>query len=284
MSKKIQLLDQSHLPFIGQGTWFMGENPSAKQKEVSALQYGIDQGMSLIDTAEMYGSGGAELVVGEAIKGQDRSKLYIVSKVYPHNAGKNNIFRACEQTLQRLETDYLDLYLLHWRGSVPLSETVACMEELVRQGKIKRWGVSNFDTEDMKELWQVPDGNKCVVNQVLYHLGSRGIEYDLLPWMEKHQVATMAYCPLAQAGTLRRGLFNNTAVKAVAKKHGISVAQVLLGFVLNKPNIIAIPKAASIEHVAENAAMGNIKLDNDDIKLLDEHYPGPTHKMPLDIV
>lgn len=284
MDKKIQLLDNSFIPTIGQGTWFMGEKVSEKEKEISALQYGISKGMNLIDTAEMYGSGGAEQVVGEAIKNKDRSKLYIVSKVYPHNAGEKNIFSACEQTLKRLETDYLDLYLLHWRGSVPLSETVACMEKLVQQGKIKRWGVSNFDTEDMKELWQVEDGNKCVVNQVLYHLGSRGIEYDLLPWMEKHQVATMAYCPLAQAGTLRKGLFNNEAVKTVAKKHGISVAQVLLGFVLNKKNMIAIPKAASIKHVAENAAMNSISLDSEDIKLLNKHYPIPAYKMPLDIV
>jgi len=269
---------------MGQGTWFMGEKVSEKQKEVAALQWGIKEGMNLIDTAEMYGSGGAELVVGEAIKSQDRSKLYIVSKVYPQNAGEKNIFNACEQTLQRLGTDYLDLYLLHWRGSIPLSETVACMEELIKQGKIKGWGVSNFDTADMKELWQVQDGNKCLVNQVLYHLGSRGIEYDLLPWLEKHQVATMAYCPLAQAGTLRKGLFNNKAVKAVAKKHGISPAQVLLGFVLNKENMIAIPKAVTIDHVKENAAMVSVQLDSDDIKLLNKHYPAPMKKTFLDIV
>ena len=269
---------------MGQGTWFMGEKVSEKQKEVAALQWGIKEGMNLIDTAEMYGSGGAELVVGEAIKSQDRSKLYIVSKVYPQNAGEKNIFNACEQTLQRLGTDYLDLYLLHWRGSIPLSETVACMEELMKQGKIKGWGVSNFDTADMKELWQVQDGNKCLVNQVLYHLGSRGIEYDLLPWLEKHQVATMAYCPLAQAGTLRKGLFNNKAVKAVAKKHGISPAQVLLGFVLNKESMIAIPKAVTIDHVKENAAMVSVQLDSDDIKLLNKHYPAPMKKTFLDIV
>lgn len=284
MKNEIKLLDGSTIPVLGQGTWHMGENISSKDEEVAALEHGISKNMTLIDTAEMYGSGGAELVVGEAIKGKNRSELYIVSKVYPHNAGKDNIFHACSESLDRLGTDYLDLYLLHWRGRVPLEETVGCMEELVKQGKIKRWGVSNFDVDDMKELWKVKDGNKCVVNQVLYHLGSRGIEYDLLPWMEENNVATMAYCPLAQAGRLRTGLLNSNAVKLVAKKHNISPAQVLLAFILNRENMIIIPKASSINHIDENAQVCDIKLDSEDMALLNKQNPAPSYKVPLDIV
>lgn len=284
MKDTIKLRDHSLIPSAGQGTWGMGEQAAAKDQEVAALQYGIDKGMTLIDTAEMYGAGGAELVVGEAIQQYDRSSLYIVSKVYPHNAGRDKIFEACHNSLTRLKTDYMDLYLLHWPGRIPLEETAACMEELVAQGKIKRWGISNFDTADMKALWQVKDGNKCVVNQVLYHLGSRGIEYDLLPWMEEHNVATMAYCPLAQAGHLRKDLLTNEGVTAVANKYQISPAQVLLAFVLSKDNMIAIPKAVNKAHIDENAAALKIKLDNDDIKLLSKHYPVPAYKTPLDIV
>lgn len=280
----MNLLDKSTMPILGQGTWGMGENPDSKEKEVKALRHGIKNGLSLIDTAEMYGNGGAELVVGKAIKDFNREDLYIVSKVYPHNAGKDNIFTACENSLKRLGTDYLDMYLLHWRGSIPLEETVECMEKLVKLGKIKGWGVSNFDTDDMKELWQIKDGQNCLLNQVLYHLGSRGIEFNLLPWMKENKVATMAYCPIAQGGRLKRGLLDNPAVNEVAKKHGISQTQVLLAFVLNQENLIAIPKASSINHIDKNIATLNVKLDNEDIALLNEHYPAPNHKTFLDIV
>lgn len=284
MKNKVKLLDDSFIPVLGQGTWHMGEDNSKKDHEVSALQYGISKGLNLIDTAEMYGSGGAELVVGEAMRGMDRSDLYIVSKVYPHNAGRDKIFDACMKSLKRLDTDYLDLYLLHWPGSVPLEETVACMEELVDQGKIKRWGVSNFDLDDMEELWSVKDGNKCLVNQVLYHLGSRGIEYDLLPWMEENNLATMAYCPLAQAGKLRKGLLTSSTVGSVAKKHNITPAQVLLAFILARENMIIIPKASSKNHIDENSEVLDIKLDKEDMNLLNKEYPSPKSKIPLDIV
>ncbi len=284
MKKHVKLLDGSSIPVLGQGTWHMGEDKSKKDQEVSALQYGISKGMTLVDTAEMYGSGGAELVVGEAIRGMDRSDLYIVSKVYPHNAGRDKIFNSCMKSLKRLGTDYLDLYLLHWPGSVPLEETVACMEELVDQGKIKRWGVSNFDLDDMEDLWSVKDGDKCLVNQVLYHLGSRGIEYDLLPWMEKKGIATMAYCPLAQAGKLREGLLQNSAVGSVAKKHNITPAQVLLAFILARENMIIIPKASSENHIDENSKVLHIELDKEDMDLLIKEYPTPKFKLPLDIV
>ena len=284
MNKNIKLSDGSTIPVLGQGTWHMGEKIISEDKEVSALKYGINKDMTLIDTAEMYGSGGAELLVGKAIKGKNRNKLYIVSKVYPHNAGRDNIFQSCEKSLKRLGTDYLDLYLLHWPGRISLEETVECMEDLVKQGKIRRWGVSNFDTGDLEELWKVKNGDKCVVNQVLYHLGSRGIEYDLLPWMEEKDVAAMAYCPLAQGGELRNGLLNSSSVKLVAEKHNISPAQVLLAFIVNRKNMVAIPKSSSKDHIDENSQIYNIKLDNEDIRLLDEENPAPNYKIPLDIV
>lgn len=195
MDRFVRLKDGALMPKLGQGTWFLGEDKSKEQDEIKSIKIGIENNMTLIDTAEMYGEGLAEELVGKAIKGYDREKLFLVSKVYPHNAGRRNIFRSCENTLKRMGVEYLDLYLLHWRGAVPLSETVECMEELVKKGKIKRWGVSNFDIDDMKELMTVKDGDKCVVNQVLYHLGSRGIEYSLYPWMKEHNIPVMAYLP-----------------------------------------------------------------------------------------
>lgn len=201
--------------------------------------------MTLLDTAEMYGEGKAETMAGEVIRKYDRSRLFLVSKVYPHNAGKDRIFQSCENSLKRLGTDYLDLYLLHWRGSIPLKETVACMEELAARGKIRRWGVSNFRTHDMEELWSVPAGSHCAVNQVLYHLASRGIEFDLLPWMRSHGVPIMAYCPLAQGGDLRRGLFENDTVKKIAEKHRATVPQVLLSFVIHDGDNHCNPQSGS---------------------------------------
>lgn len=231
------------IPRLGQGTWRIGESPATRQTELEALRTGIRCGMTLLDTAEMYGSGRCESLIGEAIRGFPRDTLYIVSKVYPYNAGGRWLAESCDASLARLGIDTLDLYLLHWRGAVPLAETVEGMEALVKAGKIRRWGVSNFDTEDMKSLFQVPNGSRCAVNQVLYHLGSRGIEYDLLPWLAAHNVTPMAYCPLAQAGTLRRGLVDHPAVRAIAEKHGITPMQVLLGFTLLRPEMVSIPPA-----------------------------------------
>ena len=192
------------MPRLGMGTWMLGEHLSIYQQEKKALQAGIDAGFTLIDTAEMYGNGLSEKLIGNTIQGYSREKLFLVSKVYPHNAGRPQIYDSIDQTLHNLKTDYLDMYLLHWRGSIPLEETVDAMEELVKKGKIRSWGVSNLDTSDMKELFSVPNGDHCQVDQVLYHLGSRGIEYDLMPWLEEHQTPIMAYCPLAQAGSLQR--------------------------------------------------------------------------------
>ena len=271
------------LPRMGQGTWKMGEDPARRAEEIAALREGIALEMTMIDTAEMYGEGLSESLVGEAIRPLDRQSVYLVSKVYPHNAGKSRIFRSAENSLKRMGVSYIDLYLLHWRGGVMLSETVTCMEELKKSGLIKSWGVSNFDTSDMKELFSIPGGENCAVNQVLYHLGSRGIEFELLPWLKAHNVPVMAYCPLAQESLLKPELFKSRAVNAVAKKHGVTPAQVLLGFILRDEVLIPIPKAGSIQHVRENAAMLHIPLDDDDIRLLNEVFPAPQYKTPLDV-
>ena len=280
----IKLNDGSKMPRLGMGTWYLGESKAARKQEIEALRAGIQVGCRLIDTAEMYGSGKSEQLIGEAIQGIDRSSLFIVSKVYPHNAGRAHIFDALARTLKNLKTDYLDLYLLHWRGQVPVKETVECMEQLVREGKIRRWGVSNFDTDDMEELFSVKNGNHCAVNQVLFHLGSRGVEYDLMPWLAEHHVPLMAYCPLAQGGDLRRGLLQNQAVQLIAKQRNITAMQVLLAFVLHHENVIAIPRSGKAEHVLENCQAADIELTDEEYRLLDWAFPAPDHKVWLDIV
>ena len=271
------------LAAIGQGTWYMGENPAQRRQEVAALQRGIDLGLTLIDTAEMYAEGGAEKVVGEAIRGR-RDEVYLVSKVYPWNAGGQKAQAACEASLKRLGTDYLDLYLLHWRGNIPFEDTIAAMESLMAQGKIGRWGVSNLDADDMQTLWTLQGGKECATNQVLYHLGSRGIEYDLLPWCAERHMPVMAYCPLAQAGRLRDDLMNDPVVNAIARDKGVTAAQVLLAWVIRRPGVLAIPKASTIKHVEENAAALDVKLTVQDIEQLDAAFPPPGRKMPLDVV
>ncbi|SFL42923.1 Aldo/keto reductase [Paenibacillus sp. 1_12] len=279
----VTLGDGTIIPRIGQGTWFIGDNPSNKSTEIRALQCGVEQGMNLIDTAEMYGDGKSELLVGEAIKGM-RDRVFVVSKVYPHHAGLNLIVQSCDNSLRRLQTDRLDLYLLHWRGSVPFSETIEGMEKLVEAGKILRWGVSNLDTADMKELTRLTKGTHCVTNQVLYHLGSRGIEYDLLPWQEEHAMPIMAYCPLAQAGSLRNGLIGHPTVKEIAERHQVNPFQLLLAWCIRSGNVIAIPKASSEVHVTQNAKAASIQLTEEDLRKLDTAFPKPTRKVPLDIV
>lgn len=281
--RTISFGEHSTVPVIGQGTWYMGENPALRAQEAAALRAGIDLGLTVIDTAEMYADGGAEEVVGEAIRGQ-RDRVTLVSKVYPWNAGGRKIASACEASLRRLNTDYLDLYLLHWRGDYSLQETVEGMEALVAQGKIRRWGVSNLDFDDMQQLWQVEGGEQCATNQVLYHLASRGIEYDLLPWCQQQGLPVMAYCPLAQAGRLRDGLLNHTVVKNIAQERGVTAAQVLLAWVISHRGVIAIPKASDIDHVEQNAAALNIVLTAEELALLDKAYPAPGRKTPLDMV
>ncbi|ABP60352.1 aldo/keto reductase [Enterobacter sp. 638] len=281
--KTVTFTEGLTVPAIGQGTWYMGENASQRRNEVDALRAGIDLGLTLIDTAEMYADGAAEEVVGEAIKGQ-REKVYLVSKVYPWNAGGQKGIAACNASLRRLGTDHIDLYLLHWRGNFGLDETVELMETLQQQGKIGRWGVSNLDYDDMQELWGVKGGMACATNQVLYHLASRGIEYDLLPWCQQQNMPVMAYCPLAQAGRLRSGLMNHPVVNDIARIHQVSAAQILLAWVVSHKGVMAIPKAATIEHVTENAGALAIALSAEELLKLDNAFPAPDHKTALDVV
>lgn len=273
----------NEMPKLGQGTWHIGESRATRETEIAALRAGIEAGVAMIDTAEMYGDGASESLIGEAIRGLPRDGLFLVSKVFPHNAGGRALARSCENSLARLGIETLDLYLLHWPGSIPLAETVDCMERLIRDGKIRHWGVSNFDTDDMRALFRVPGGDRCWANQVLYHLGSRGIEFDLAPWMAERNLPIMAYCPLAQACRLRRGLVQSGAVAEVAGKHGITPMQAVLGFVLAQPGMSAIPKAGTVAHARENAAMADIPLDADDLARLDAAFPAPGRKVPLDI-
>lgn len=280
------------LPAIGQGTWFMGEGLSPHQDEVRALRQGLELGLTLIDTAEMYADGGAEKVVGEALSGR-RDEAFLVSKVYPWNAGRDSAIAACEASLERLKTDYLDLYLLHWPGSIPLDETLEAFERLRGAGKIRRFGVSNFDVDDMVTLHALPGGGDCAVNQVLYHLGSRGIEHALLPWQREHGIPTMAYCPLAQGGHLRRELLTHHEVLETASSLGITPTQLLLAWAIrpvrvkhgdDRRDVIAIPKATRLEHIQQNAAALGVQLDEDVIARLDSAFPAPGRKTPLDII
>ncbi len=263
------------VPALGLGTWKMGEDSRQRVPEVKALRRGLDLGLSLIDTAEMYGEGGAEEVVAEAIAGR-RDKVYLVSKVYPHNASRAGVVAACERSLKRLKTDSLDLYLLHWRGSYPLRETVEAFERLVTQGKIKAWGVSNFDTDDMEELAAVAKPAACVTDQVLYHLGSRGIEFELLPACQRDGIAVMAYSPLGQGAVL-----DSAALVKIAKARGLSPATIALAWVLRQPGVIAIPKAATLAHLEANAAAQDLALDAAELAALDQAFPPPKRKTAL---
>lgn len=281
-AKQVMFTEQVALPAIGQGTWYMGEDSGRRRDEVAALRAGLDLGLRLIDTAEMYADGAAEEVVAEALAGR-RESAFLVSKVYPWNAAGKKAIAACESSLRRLKTDYLDIYLLHWTGNFSFADTVDAMETLIAQGKIRRWGVSNLDYDDMQALWQVAGGRHCATNQVLYHLASRGIEYDLLPWCQQQQMPVMAYSPLAQAGRLRGDLLSNPVVNDIARAHNASAAQILLAWVIRLPGVIAIPKAANVAHVEQNAAALEITLSADELKQLDKAYPAPKSKTALDM-
>ena len=265
---------------VGQGTWYMGERRGDASKEADALRLGIDLGMTLIDTAEMYASGGAEQVVAQAVSGI-RDQVFIVSKVLPQNASRSGVPVACERSLKRLKTDRIDLYLLHWRGGHPLGETVAAFEALKAQGKIRHWGVSNLDTADMTELLGVPSGSGCAANQVLYHPDSRGIEFDLLPWCTEHGIPLMAYSPL---GHHVRKLLGSSALQAVARRHGATAAQVAIAWGLRSGNVISIPKAADTAHVRENASAGDIGLTEQDLAEIDAVHQPPRRKAALDLL
>lgn len=287
--KKILLPDGSYLPKIGQGTWQMGEDDTAYSREIDGLRHGLEIGMNLIDTAEMYADGKAENIAGHAIEKFDRKDVYLLSKVYPQNANRHHIYSSLERTLKLLGTEYLDMYLLHWREDADLAEVAYCMEDLKDQGKIKRWGVSNFDVTDMEDLWKVPDGNQCCVNEVLYNLGARGIEYDLLQWQRERDVPFIAYGPVGQAGAMttqdgvsKAALMTDKNVIEVAKKHDISVVQLLLSFVLRLEDMAAIPKAVGFDHIEENAAAAEVTLSEEDLEQLSRSFPSPTEKVTME--
>lgn len=266
------------VPVLGQGTWGMGEQARRAADEALALRLGLDLGMTLIDTAEMYGDGGAEEVVAEAIAGR-RNEVFLVSKVLPENASRRKTVDACERSLRRLGTDRIDLYLLHWRGSVPLADTLEAFRELAAAGKIRHWGVSNLDTDDMEELAALPGGTDCAANQVLYNLTRRGIEYDLLPWCRARRIPVMAYSPIEQGRML-----DHAALKSVAARHSATPAQVALAWLLQQPDVIVIPKATNPAHVRENRAALDLALTAQDLADLDKAFPPPTRKRPLEML
>jgi diketogulonate reductase-like aldo/keto reductase len=276
--KQVRLPSGETVPALGMGTWMIGENRSSRAEEIATLQRGIDLGMTLIDTAEMYGEGASEQLVGEAIKGR-RDEVFLVSKVYPHNASRKGMAAACERSLKRLGVDCLDLYLLHWRGSVPLDETIEGFETLQAQGKIRHWGVSNLDPADMAELVDQAGGERVAVNQVLYNLSRRGIEWDLQPWCVEQGIPLMAYSPIEQARLLR-----HPGLRTLAGKNGATPAQLALAWLLNRDQLIAIPKASTRAHLEENFAALQCPLDAETIAELDRLFPPPRRATPLEML
>ena len=276
--RTIQLSSGRSMPVLGMGTWRMGETTAQRQKEIAALRHGLELGITLIDTAEMYGEGGAETVIADVIA-PCRSDIFLVSKVYPHNASRQGTIAACERSLKRLKTDYLDLYLLHWRGSVPLSETLEALQTLQKAGKIRDYGVSNFDLDDMKEASALPGGTSIATNQVLYNLMRRGVEWDLLPWCRKHGIPIMAYSPVEQGRLLK-----NRTLQAIAQQRGVTPAQVAIAWLLQQDNVIVIPKASTIAHVEQNHAALDLQLTPDDLSALDAAFPPPSKRAALEML
>lgn len=275
--RTIELPSGQPIPALGLGTWKMGESNRNFQREVEALRYGLELGLTLIDTAEMYGEGGAEEVVAQVIAGR-RSEVFLVSKVYPHNASKKGVVAACDRSLKRLNTDYLDLYLLHWRGSVPLSETLEAFQSLKAAGKIRSYGVSNFDTEDMAEAVRLEGGKAIATNQVLYNLTRRGIERNLLPWCRQQKIPIMAYSPIEQGR-----LLNNQALKKMARERDVTAAQIAIAWLLHQDDVIVIPKSSRIEHVKQNYAALNLALSAEELATLETAFPAPAHTIPLEM-
>ncbi len=272
--KTVVLPDGREVPALGLGTWKMGEDGRQRAAEIAGLRRGIELGMTLIDTAEMYGEGGAEEVVGEAVHGR-RDRVFIVSKVYPHNATRRGAIAACERSLKRLRIETIDLYLLHWRGSVPLAETLDAFAELERSGKIGSFGVSNFDTSDMEQAWGLSGGPRLAVNQILYNLTRRGVEHDLFPWCLSHRVPVMAYSPVEQCRLVRdRRLLIRDATPA----------QMALAWLPAKDGIIAIPKSSGVRHVEENRDAADLVLTAEELSLLDRAFPRPTERKPLEML
>ena len=263
------------MPVLGLGTWRMGERRDRREQEIASLRSGIELGVTLIDTAEMYGEGEAEEIVGEAIAGQ-RERVFLVSKVHPHNASTRGTVAACTRSLKRLATDHLDLYLLHWRGEVPLAETLAGFRALQADGRIRAWGVSNFDHADIDELLTLRGGDDCAANQVLYNLGARGVEWDLIPLCRRARIAVMAYSPLDQGRLLR-----HRALRSVASRIGATPAQVAIAWLLQQRDVAVIPKAADIAHVHDNLSAANLRLDQSACAELDRAFPPPRRATSL---
>ncbi len=277
------LPDGRPVPRLGQGTWHVGDRRADRQADIAALAAGLDLGLALIDTAEMYGEGRSEELIGEVIANR-RADVYLVSKVYPHNATRRGTVAACERSLQRLRTDYLDLYLLHWRGGVPLEETLEAFGALVAAGKIRRFGVSNFDVVDLEEAAALRGGTDVAANQVLYNLEHRGIEWDLLGWCRRHGIPVMAYSPLGSSPRNVKRLLGTASLQAVARRHDATPAQVALAWALRRDDVYVIPKAATQAHVRENRRALDMELSAEDLAELDGAFPPPSRKIPLELL
>jgi diketogulonate reductase-like aldo/keto reductase len=278
MTRTTQIANES-VPVLGQGTWQLGDRPARRQQEIAALKQGIDLGLTLIDTAEMYGNGASEELVAEAM-GSRRDEIFLVTKVLPGNASsRKKILAACEQSLRRLRTDRIDLYLLHWRSGEDLPATVDTFNELVHAGKVRHWGVSNFDVDDLEELRSLPGGDQAASNQVLYNLTRRGIEFDLLPWTRKHSTNVMAYTPIEQGAIL-----GNATLEQVAERHDATPVQIALAWVIRSGNVLAIPRTGSPDHVKENAGALTIRLSEQDLTDLDAAFPPPKRKRSLEMI
>jgi len=281
----VSLPDGARVPALGLGTWRMGEQARTRRHEIDAVRLALELGCRLIDTAEMYGEGGAEEVVGEALAGAisdgvvTRDEVFVVTKVYPHNASRKGVAEACGRSLARLRLDHADLYLLHWPGSHPIAETVAGFEALVSSGRIRRWGVSNFDAKGMARVWRTAGGTACALNQVYYSASQRGIEHDLLPWQREHALPTMAYCPIDQGALATDNVFT-----AIGARHGVSAAQAALAWVMRTPDLIAIPKAVSAPHLRDNFAAADLRLTARDLADIDAAFPPPDGPEPLAMV
>lgn len=277
-------LNKQSVLAVGMGTWHMGDDPAKEKAEIDALQAGIKAGAAVIDTAEMYGEGNAETLVGKAIQPFTRGDLYLISKVYPWNASADELPKALDRSLARLGTDYLDLYLLHWRGDVPLAETVDALEAAKASGKIRAWGVSNFDVADMEELLRLENGDQCAANQVLYNLGARGIEYDLLPWQAEAEIPVIAYSPIAQGDRLGHHFKNDEVLKELAEAKGCTIFQLLLAWTLRQPHVLAIPQTSDSLHMLQNIEACKIIFSQSELAAIDARFPEPTKKQPLAMI
>lgn len=277
-------LNKQSVLAVGMGTWHMGDDPAKEKAEIDALQAGIKAGAAVIDTAEMYGEGNAETLVGKAIQPFTRGDLYLISKVYPWNAYADELPKALDRSLARLGTDYLDLYLLHWRGDVPLAETVDALEVAKASGKIRAWGVSNFDVADMEELLRLENGDQCAANQVLYNLGARGIEYDLLPWQAEAEIPVIAYSPIAQGDRLGHHFKNDEVLKELAEAKGCTIFQLLLAWTLRQPHVLAIPQTSDSLHMLQNIEACKIVFSQSELAAIDARFPAPTKKQPLAMI